>query len=415
MARKRVLFLAEGATMQHFVRPLALAQSLDPERYETHFYAPSRYFKYLDGAAFATGVLDTMAGDEFLANLARGAPLFPEPVLRRYVAEERRLLARLKPDLAIGDLRVSLPLSARLEGVPSAVLMNAYWSPHAKRRSVIPELPITRLIPPRWLGGIFRLTEPLALAMHVRGINAVRRQFGFAPLPPDPRHMYTDGDYVLYPDVPEFVPTTNLPSHHRYIGPCNWELPGALPDWWGRMLADSRSKVFVSLGSSGPVRILPSLLEVLSKLPVAVILATSGRPVPVPGPPGLYAAPLLPFAQTAAVSALVVSHGGSSGFYPAIAAGAPVLGIPSNADQQIAAAVLEESGVGLNLRVEEATASRLLAAIGALLSDRRFAAAALHWQGIFSRSSTAALFAEFLDHAFLGSKPSNVCTTPPRF
>ena len=37
ISRKRILFLAEGATMAHFVRPLALADSLDTSRYDVHF------------------------------------------------------------------------------------------------------------------------------------------------------------------------------------------------------------------------------------------------------------------------------------------------------------------------------------------------------------------------------------------
>ena len=47
-SRRRILFLAEGATMAHFVRPLALAETLEPDRYEIHFYAPSRYSGHLD-------------------------------------------------------------------------------------------------------------------------------------------------------------------------------------------------------------------------------------------------------------------------------------------------------------------------------------------------------------------------------
>jgi len=396
MARKRLLFLAEGATMQHFVRPLALAGSLDPTRYEIHLYAPSRYARFLQGhQRFASGELATMPPEQFLRNLATGSPLFPAPVLRSYAEEERKLLRRLKPDLVIGDLRFSLPISAKLEGVRSAVMMNAYWSPHAHRRGIIPELPITRLIPPGWLGGAYRLTEPFALALHVRAINTVRSEYGLPPLPPDPRFMYTAGDYVLYPDVPEFVPTSNLPPNHRYIGPCNWELPGDKPAWWDKMMADPRTKILVSLGSSGPVRILPRLLRVLSRMPVAVMMTTSGWDAPAEHP-GVYLAPLLPFGEAAAASRIVVSHGGSSGFYPALAAGTPVLGIPSNADQQIAAAVLADSGAGLSLRVEEASERRIGEALERIFSDRRFLDAALRWKDVFSRSDSATLFQQFL-------------------
>src|SRR5436190_14653920 len=205
MARTRILFLAEGATMAHFVRPLALAGALDSQRYDIYFYTPGRFLPYLAGKPFTTGALASMPGEQFLANIAKGAPLFPAAVLRRYVEQERELFRALRPDLVIGDMRLSLPISARLDAIPHAVMINAYWSPYARHRSVVPSLPITRAIPPRLLGPVFRMTEPLAYAVHVGQVNRVRRHFGIPALPPDLRKLYTEGDYVLYADIPEFV------------------------------------------------------------------------------------------------------------------------------------------------------------------------------------------------------------------
>jgi len=160
-ARKRILFLAEGATMAHFVRPLALAQALDPNRYEVHFYAPSRYSHYLENCSFITGELASMPGERFLDNIAKGRPLFPAATIRDYVAQDRGLIRSIRPDLVIGDIRLSLPISARKEGVSYAAIFNAYWSPFAKRRSVVPSLPITRILPPRYFGPMYRAADPL--------------------------------------------------------------------------------------------------------------------------------------------------------------------------------------------------------------------------------------------------------------
>lgn len=41
--RRRILFVAEAVTLAHVVRPFALAQSLDPSRYEVHFACDPRY------------------------------------------------------------------------------------------------------------------------------------------------------------------------------------------------------------------------------------------------------------------------------------------------------------------------------------------------------------------------------------
>lgn len=401
MSRKRILFLAEGATMAHFVRPLALANSLDTSRYDVHFYAPSRFACYLKDKPFTIGELRSMPGERFLENIARGAPMFPAEVIRGYVKQDRELIGRIAPDLVIGDMRLSLPISARLEGALSAVIINAYWSPYTRRRSILPSLPLTRVLAPRLLGAVYKLAEPLAYAVHVREMNRVRKEFGIPALPADLRVMYTEGSYVLYPDIPEFLPACNLPANHRYVGICQWTPPTAKPDWWDRMRADPKLKVFVSLGSSGPLRAFPALLKALSKLPVTVLIATSGRPIPGLGPDACVAG-LLPFTETAGQASVVVSHGGSGGLYPAIAAGTPVLGIPSNADQQLSTAVLEESGAGLGVRVEEASQSRLLRTLEKLLFDPQYRRSAQQWATVYNRYDSGVMFRQFLSETLDG-------------
>ena len=395
MSRKRILFFAEGAPMAHFVRLLALADSACNGPYDLHFYAPRRFFSYLGNKPFKTGELQTMPGEQFLANLAKGAPLFPSDVIRDYVKQDRELIEKIRPDLVIGDMRPSLAMSARLTQVPCAVMINAYWSPYAKHRSIIPELPLTRWIPPRFLGWPYRVTESLAFGIHVGPVNRIRKELGFAPLPPDIRAMYTEGDYVLYPDVPEFVPTFQAPASHRYLGICDWTPAIAKPAWWECMIQDSKPKVFISLGSSGPLRVLPSLLKALARLPVSVLISTSGRDLPG-AERASYVSGLLPFTETARAADVVVSHGGSGGLYPAMAAGTPVLGIPSNADQHLSTAVLEENGAGLGVRVEEASEKRLLDALQRLLFEPQFRQSAHQWATIYQRYDSGAIFNGFL-------------------
>lgn len=406
MYRKRILFLAEGATMAHFVRPLALADSLNTAEYEVCFYAPERFASYLRDKPFRLGKLDSMPGEQFLANIAKGAPLFPADVIRAYVKQDCEIIRSCKPDLVVGDMRPSLPISTHLEGARCAVIMNAYWSLYARRRSILPSIPLTRIVPSSLLTPLFRVAEPLIFAIHVGPMNRVRREFGLPSLPPDLRIMYTEGDFVLYPDIPEFVPTGNLPASHRYVGICEWTHPSPKPDWWESMLADPKPKVFVSLGSSGPLRVLPTLVKVLSKLPVSIVLSTSGRPVPGPAT-GIYVADLLPFTATAAVASLVVSHGGSGGLYPAIAAGTPVLGIPSNADMHLSTAYLTDSGAGLGIRVEDASEKRLQRTLEELLFEPRFRAAAKRWAAVFGRYDSAVLFRQFLSEALAGPAAGN--------
>lgn len=147
----------------------------------------------------------------------------------------------------------------------------------------------------------------------------------------DLRRIYTAGDLVLYPDVPEFVGLTGAPEHHHFIGTCAWSAHAPKPHWWNDLMASSQPKVFVSLGSSGPIKALPAVLEALSRLPVSVILSTSGRAVGTI-PSNVYLADLLPYEETASRAAVVISHGGTGGVYPALSARTPMLAVPSNID-----------------------------------------------------------------------------------
>ncbi len=380
--------------MAHFVRPLALAQSLATSEYDIYFYAPAAYGRYLGDTGFTTGILETPPQEQFLANLANGAPMYSVDTLREYVGQDRKIIRQIKPDLVVGDLRLSLPISARLEKTSFALIMNAYWSPYAKKRRILPEVPLTAHIPPRFLSPLYKLAAPIVSAIHVGQMNRVRREFNIPALPLDFGHMYMDGEHVLYPDIPEFVPTPQAPPNHRYIGICEWNLPVTKPDWWATMLQDPKPKVFISLGSSGPVKVAGALFEALSKLPVSVLLSTSGRELPEM--PGAYVTKLLPFTETAQACHVVVSHGGSGGLYPAMAAGTPVLGIPSNADQHLSTAVLEDSGAGLGVRVEEASPKRLQHALEQLIFEPKFREAARTWQSLYARYDSATLFRAFL-------------------
>jgi UDP:flavonoid glycosyltransferase YjiC (YdhE family) len=75
------------------------------------------------------------------------------------------------------------------------------------------------------------------------------------------------------------------------------------------------------------------------------------------------------------------------------------LGIPSNADQQLSTAVLEESGAGLGVRVEEASERRLLQALKSLLFDQRYRRSAQQWATVYSRYDSGVMFRQFLSDA----------------
>lgn len=368
-SRPRILFIGEAVTLAHVVRPVVLAGALDPTQYDVTLACDDRYLGLFGETAFDWKPLQTIPTARFLDNLAKGRPVYDTQTLRRYVREDLTLIEESKPDLIVGDFRISLGVSAKVAGIPYATVTNAYWAPHSRLPFPLPEHPMTKVLGVKLSQAMFSLARPMVFALHCGPLNRVRREYGLPGLGHDLREVYTHADEVWYADIPEFVPTRELPSNHHWLGPILWSPQVAPPDWWGGLPTD-RPVVYVALGSSGEnERALPIILQGLAGLPVTVIAATAGMPIPERVPANARVADFLPGVEAAERSALVICNGGSLATQQALAAGTPVLGVVSNMDQHLNMLCLERAGVGLRLRVGEMTAPALARAAQRLLND----------------------------------------------
>lgn len=213
--RQRILFVGEAATLAHVVRPFVLARSLDPSRYEVHFACDPRFNKLLGPLPFPHHPIHTVPSEEVLLKIAQGRLFYNTRTLRKYIAADRKILNEIAPDVVVGDNRLSLSVSARLAGIPYIAIANAYWSPQARRRFPLPDVPWTRFFGVRPVSILYRLYRPLIFALYCLPLNWLRRKHGLSSLGWDLCRIFTDGDYTLYADVPELVPTYNLPANHR--------------------------------------------------------------------------------------------------------------------------------------------------------------------------------------------------------
>jgi UDP:flavonoid glycosyltransferase YjiC (YdhE family) len=258
-----ILLVAEAVTLAHFARIVALSKALDATRYEVVVASDPRYTKLEAPLGCAFHPIRSIPSAEFAQALARGKPLYSAETLSQYVVDDLALLDRVKPDLVVGDFRLSLAVSAPLRRIPYAAVANAYWSPYAEIAYPVPDLPMTRFLGLFLAQRLFDLARPIAFALHARRLNQVRRRFGLPSLGHDLRTVYTWGDYTLYADVPELVPMRAMPANHRHIGPPLWSARVPLPDWWDRLPQD-KPLVLLTLGSSGQADLLPMVLSALS-------------------------------------------------------------------------------------------------------------------------------------------------------
>ena len=385
--------MAEAVTLAHVARPVALAAGLDPRRFDVHFAAASRFDALLGPLPHVRHDLDSITPSRFLDALDRGAPVYTAADLRRYVQEDLRLLADVKPDVVVGDFRLSLSASARLAGVPYATITNVYWSPCARQRFPLPELPLTRTLGVPAARAIFTLARPLAFALHTIPLNRVRREHGLPSLGTDLRRTYTDADRVLFADAPELAPPHVLPPGHGFLGPVLWS-PAAEPDWWAD-LPDDRPLVYMTLGSSGRGRLLDAALRALADLPVTVVAAGADLSNPLPG--NAFVADYLPGEAAARRAALVVCNGGSPTVQQALAAGRPVLGLAGNMDQHLSMRSVTAAGVGLLVRSEHATPDTIARATRRLLHEPEFRTRAESMADRFAAHNAPATFARAIE------------------
>lgn len=407
-SRRRVLFVAENVTLAQCVRLVALARSLDTERYEVHFACSDFPELVFEGTPFVQHRITTLAPDVARRALEAGRRLYETADLLRYIEAERRLIAALRPALVVGDFRLSLSTSAELEKVPSAVLINAYWSPFARRTSFpVPDHPIIGVLGEALTQQYFPRAMPHVFRHFARPINAARARHRLAPIG-SLLEMLTHGSFTLYPDDPWLTPIDGAPSHHQFIGPVCWQpeprasAGGAgahddLADDPWRGLDDGRPRIYVTLGSSGSLPLLPMVVEALASLPVTAVIATAGRTTLGPLPSHLTARSFVRGAEVARRAALVISNGGSTTGYQALSQGTPLLGLPSNLDQYLASQAIERAGAGVSLKARSASVEQIRASVLRALDDEALARAARGVAERFAQHDSAAAFRAFVE------------------
>lgn len=403
MAEVDVLFVAEAVTLAHVVRLVTLADFMADQGCRVELASDARYAGVVGPLRYPVRPIRTMPAERFYRAIGSGNPIFDFDTLARYVEDELALMDAVKPRVVVGDFRISLGISARLAGVPYVNITNAYWSPYARIRHVVPEFGWVRAVG-RPLGQLlFKAFRRAGYAHHVAPVNRVRRLHGLPTLGRDFRDALTDGDLVCYADIPEIIPTDPLPSTHRFIGPIPWSAPVALPEWWPAVEAERESRpiVYVNLGSSGPANALQTVLDGLKDLPVAVVAATAGRKARLEAPANARVADFLPGDIACAHARLVLCNGGSPTAYQALANGTPVIGLATNMDQFLNMAAMEDAGCGRLVPSAAITAGEMASMVSVALGDPRLAANAKRIAAVLSACRPAEWFGQAV-RQFLG-------------
>ena len=364
---QRILFVAEDVTLAHVTRPLVLANSLDRSHYEIFFATGKRYRHLVEGSGYSLCTIPTLSSEIFLDRLAKGKPVYTKDDLKVSVQADLQLFSKLSPDLVIGDFRLSLGISARLAKIPYAALTNAHWSPYSTLSFPLPEHPLVNIFGVGISRFFFKILQPVIFKYHAVPFNFIRKAYGLEPLR-NLKEVYTYGDWTLYLDLPALAPTLNIPDNHLYLGPILWSPDIPLPAWWDDIPED-RPVLYLTLGSSGDIKFMNTIIDTLGEMPVTALVASAGRFDTAQLPGNIFVEKYLPGLEAAKRASLVICSGGTATTYQALSCGTPVLGIPSNADQYLSMEAIEKQGAGLLIRSGNVTPKNIRNGISTILQN----------------------------------------------
>ena len=380
ITRRKILFMAGGGSLAHVARPLALIDMLKDSIASCDlFLGADPCYSPLLGAVNATvAPLPSIPTDIFRKRVKSGVPFFDAGFLAQQLNDDYALIDRIKPDLIIGDFRVSLSVSARKRNIPYWTITNTHWLPEAKISYKRPDHDVISDLVPEFFGGpIFRFVFPRLLDRSCQAWRALLKENSLVTADSSPKRMYADADRVLLADLHLAACENSIvPSNYDWIGPLFWSVSSPLPAWWNEIPKD-RPTIFFSLGTTGDAGVFASLIKAIETLPVTMICAGAGRAAGKL-PANVFLADYLPGEQATRRANLVICNGGISA-HQAMIAGVPVLGLASILDQHANMEWPVKEGIGERLYCREASVANLRKTIIRLLQDdsyRRNATAA---------------------------------------
>jgi MGT family glycosyltransferase len=298
------------------------------------------------------------------------------------VRDQEFVLADWKPDLVISDVTMwGTPLVLHeLTGVPCVICSLA---PGCMIPS--PDVPPWGMglpSPRNWWTRLLCRTTHLLTERHVAGFrraaNEMRAHFGLPPLA-IPVHEYLAGmPLYLVPSVPELdYNRDGLPPSVHYVGPLIWnDTKRASASQWLRTLPRERPWVHVTEGTMHVYK--PFLLRAaargLADLPMEVIMTTGDFRDPEALDLGALASNVhlqhwIPHTELFSRTDVVITTGGAGTVLTALAAGIPLVIVPTEWDKPDNAQRVVEAGAAIRISPGRCSPQRLREAVERLLLD----------------------------------------------
>lgn len=355
----RILCLPYTHTLSHISRPLAIAAELRARGHDIIFAGDSPKDHFIRSEGFEVLPTYQVEPDILFNRIRQGKLQFvSDDELYRLIAADRDLYRQVQPDLVLSDGRFSAPLSAGLDGIPQAAVVNVSSTEYR----ALPYIPFFEWLPEKLVkrdGPLGKSLDRFNLALEMLVFDnaatvfkKLSRKFGLSRTV-TATNCLAGNDLTLLADIPEYFPTRDLPADYHYIGPLTWQSPLPPPAWWPPK-NDGKRLVYFTMGTTWMGGSFIVLYEQLRREGLTAIIATGGQAQGLQTIDGeVYVEEFVDGDLVMAACDLVVCHGGNGTIYQALQHGKPIVGIPTIPDQQFNMRRVKALGVGESLDPKE--------------------------------------------------------------
>jgi UDP:flavonoid glycosyltransferase YjiC (YdhE family) len=383
----RVLMLPSAIGLSHLTRLLTIAIRLRTDGVQVAFGYPKPH-ALLDGADFPRIPVADADTTDFSGNVFAS---YSEDLVEQAVKDELNAIKDFRPDVVVGDFRLTAAISARLAGVPYVPVVNAYMTDAFD--------PVDLLMPEgdgralaSFIGGRLYQRQKRAAAAPFRKAARAHRIRDLTSL-----YDFLTGQRTLIADLAQFCPLKNPPASFFYIGPLIWEglaasrpghagstagqeatqtgtggIPEASEPDFLRHRPPDRRLLYVTVGNTGDEALLHFAVDTFAGHPSYDVLMTTGAfidPGSIRSAPNITVRRFVPGSVVMRQAEAVIHTGGNGTTYQAMAAGVPALVVPFNNDQRINAWLVLRNGVGKPLSPAGLTGKQVYATLRDLRED----------------------------------------------
>lgn len=342
------------------------------------------------------------------------------------VRDTERVVESWRPDAVVCDITMWGPtvILRELRGLPAAVCSFApgCMIPDAGAPPWGLGLPSPRDWKTRMVCRLAEGVSNLGVTRFRTRVNRIRAGYALPPLDVPVHEFLGRAPLYLVPSIPELdYARRSTPAGVHYIGPLIWNdtQRAPRPEWMDRLRRD-RPWVHVTEGTmhGGKSFLLEDAARGLSGLPMEVIMTTGGDRDPDsvdlgPAAPNVRLERWVPHTELFPYTSAVVTTGGAGTILTALAAGIPLVIVPTEWDKPDNAQRVVEAGAAVRVSPRRCSPARLRKAVETVLGAASYRENAQRLAAILKGCDGPRRAAELIEESFPAAEPQDPVALRP--